>query len=148
MSTNETAQKNILCYGDSNTWGYIPARNGLRFPAHVRWPGVMAQALGDGYRVIEEGLNGRTTVHDDPLSPAVERNGLKTLGTIFDSHRPLDLAIIAGHIISLERMIAVERTLAESGLPFAVDIFDYAKLTDKLKKLIEKEHIAIKSGRK
>ena len=60
----------------------------------------------------------------------------------------LDLAIIAGHIISLERMVAVERTLAESGLPFAVDIFDYAKLTDKLKKLIEKEHIAIKSARK
>ena len=60
----------------------------------------------------------------------------------------LDLAIIAGHIISLERMIAVERTLAESGLPFAVDVFDFAKLTDKLKKLIEKEHIAIKSGRK
>jgi predicted nucleotidyltransferase len=56
----------------------------------------------------------------------------------------LDLAIIAGHVISLERMIAIERSMAESGLPFAVDVFDYAKLTSKLKNLIEKEHIVIK----
>ncbi len=56
----------------------------------------------------------------------------------------LDLAIVAGHVISLERMIAIERSMAESGLPFAVDVFDFAKLTNKLKNLIEKEHIVIK----
>lgn len=56
----------------------------------------------------------------------------------------LDLAIVAGHVISLERMIAVERSLAESGLPFAVDVFDYAKLTSKFKNVIDKEHIAIR----
>jgi predicted nucleotidyltransferase len=56
----------------------------------------------------------------------------------------LDLAIIARHAISLERMIAIERAMAEAGLPFAVDIFDYAKLTNKLKNTIEKGHIVIK----
>ncbi|MDR2731874.1 MAG: hypothetical protein LBB36_01505 [Fibromonadaceae bacterium] len=60
----------------------------------------------------------------------------------------LDLALITGHIIPLERMIAVERTLAESGLPFAVDVFDHAKLTSKLKSLIEKDHIVIKEIKK
>ena len=53
--------KNILCFGDSNTWGYEPlvAR---RYPADVRWPGVLQNSLGDGFRVIEEGLNGRTNI--------------------------------------------------------------------------------------
>jgi len=60
----------------------------------------------------------------------------------------LDLAIVAGHIISSERMIAIERSMAESGLPFAIDVFDYAKLTNKLKNLIEKEHIVIKATKR
>jgi predicted nucleotidyltransferase len=59
----------------------------------------------------------------------------------------LDLAIVANHTISLERMIAIERSMAESGLPFAVDVFDHAKLTSKLKNLIEKEHIVIKEAK-
>jgi len=56
----------------------------------------------------------------------------------------LDLAVMAGHAISLERMTAVERSMAEAGLPFAVDIFDYAKLTNKFKNIIDKEHIVIR----
>jgi len=60
----------------------------------------------------------------------------------------LDLALMAGHIISLERMITIERSLSESGLPFAVDVFDFAKLTSKLKNLIEKEHIVVKSAKR
>lgn len=59
----------------------------------------------------------------------------------------LDLAIEAGHIISLERMITIERSMAEAGLPFAVDVFDYAKLTNKFKNFIEKEHIVIKEAK-
>ncbi len=86
--------KTILCYGDSNTWGYVPAGEGARFPASVRWPGVLAKTLGAGYRVVEEGLCGRTTVFDDPFAPGVERNGLKIVGTILDSHKPLDLVVI------------------------------------------------------
>jgi len=79
--------------------------------------------------------------------PGVE---IKAFGSRFAEAEPspeadLDLAIVAGHTISLERMIAVERSMAESGLPFAVDVFDYAKLTNKLKNLIEKDHIVIKA---
>ncbi|MCL2282129.1 MAG: nucleotidyltransferase domain-containing protein [Fibromonadales bacterium] len=60
----------------------------------------------------------------------------------------LDLAIVGGHAISLERMITIERSLSESGLPFAVDVFDFAKLTSKLKNLIEKERIVVKETKR
>ncbi len=92
--SENTGQKHILCYGDSNTWGYIPAGNGKRMPSAVRWPGALAKHLGDGFRVTEEGLCGRTTVRDDPFTPGIERNGLKTLGTILDTHKPLDLVVL------------------------------------------------------
>ena len=52
--------KTILCFGDSNTWGYDPAATAsapfpIRHPHDVRWTGVFARELGDGFRVIEEG---------------------------------------------------------------------------------------------
>jgi lysophospholipase L1-like esterase len=82
----------VAAFGDSNTWGYDPAK-AERFAADVRWTGVMTKALGDRFHVIEEGLNGRTTVHDDPLEP--HRNGLKYLEPCLLSHAPLDLIIIS-----------------------------------------------------
>jgi predicted nucleotidyltransferase len=60
----------------------------------------------------------------------------------------LDLALIGRGVISLERMTAIERSFAEAGLPFAVDVFDHAKLTSKFKGIIEKEHTTIKETRK
>lgn len=59
-------KKRILCFGDSNTWGAVPAE-GTRHPDDVRWTGILAAELGNEYQVIEEGYNGRTTVHDDPV---------------------------------------------------------------------------------
>lgn len=83
--------KTILCYGDSNTWGYDPATR-RRFPPDVRWTGVLAAALGPHDRVIEEGLNGRTTRFDDAIEP--HRNGLTYLVPCLESHQPLDLVTI------------------------------------------------------
>ena len=51
----------VVAYGDSNTWGSDPA-TGARFAPNQRWTGVMSEALGGRFRVIEEGLRGRTTV--------------------------------------------------------------------------------------
>jgi lysophospholipase L1-like esterase len=83
--------KTILCYGDSNTWGSDPATH-TRFDREVRWPGVLRRALGDGVEIIEEGMNGRTTVLDDPFEPF--RNGLAYLYPCLVSHLPLDLVIL------------------------------------------------------
>jgi lysophospholipase L1-like esterase len=83
--------KTILCYGDSNTWGYEPA-TAARYAPDVRWPGILQKELGDTYVVIEEGLCGRTTVWDDPIEGY--KNGRAYLTPCLDSHKPLDLVII------------------------------------------------------
>jgi lysophospholipase L1-like esterase len=83
--------KTVLCYGDSNTWGFDPAAQD-RFPIEVRWTGVLARELGSGYRVIEEGLNGRTTIWDDPIEEW--RNGKTYLLPCLWSHQPIDLIAI------------------------------------------------------
>ena len=88
--------KTILCYGDSNTWGAVPlvVRDDVRrFGFTERWPGVLRQQLGGGYWVIEEGLNGRTTVHDDPIEGA-HKNGRTYLEPCLESHHPIDLVIV------------------------------------------------------
>lgn len=83
--------KNVLCFGDSNTWGYDAATRG-RFPPEVRWTGVLQARLGAGFRVIEEGLNGRTTRWDDPVEPG--RSGAVYLRPCLQSHQPLDMVIV------------------------------------------------------
>jgi len=83
--------KTVLCYGDSNTWGYDPATR-TRYRSHVRWTGVLATRLGADYRVVEEGLNGRTTRWDDPIETG--RNGLTYLRPCIESDQPLDVIVI------------------------------------------------------
>jgi lysophospholipase L1-like esterase len=82
----------IVAFGDSNTWGYDPA-TATRFAPQIRWTGVMQRELGPQHSVIEEGLNGRTTVFDDPTEP--HRRGADYLPPCLRSHAPLDLLIIA-----------------------------------------------------
>ena len=83
--------KTVLCFGDSNTWGYSPL-DGSRYSHDVRWTGVLQNSLGDGFRVIEEGLNGRTNVTNEEGRPV--RSGLDVLPILLESHRPLDLVVI------------------------------------------------------
>lgn len=83
--------KTILCYGDSNTWGFNAITQD-RYPLAERWTGVLAQLLGAAYRVVEEGLNGRTTVWDDPIEGY--KNGREYLIPCLESHRPIDLVIL------------------------------------------------------
>lgn len=83
--------KNILCYGDSNTWGCKPGVL-TRHPADVRWTGVVQKLLGPTYNIIENGINGRSTVWDDPANPC--RNGLFGLGYALYSAKPLDLVVL------------------------------------------------------
>ena len=84
--------RNILCYGDSNTWGYTPG-TGVRYPIGVRWTSIAQQELGDDYRIIEEGLNARTTAYDDPWS--LWRNGQDYLPGCLISQKPIDLLVIS-----------------------------------------------------
>ena len=82
---------NILCFGDSNTWGYKPDKTG-RFDENTRWTALLQKKLDPEYHIIEEGLCGRTTVFQDELRES--RRGLDMIGVTVEMHNPLDLVII------------------------------------------------------
>jgi len=84
------AIKRVLCFGDSNTWGYDPA-TGARFEG--RWPRALAKLLGEGYEVVEEGQNGRTIALEDPWEWGTKR-GLDYCLPMIESHKPLDVIVI------------------------------------------------------
>lgn len=111
--------KRVLCYGDSNTWGYEPA-TGERLPEDVRWPGVLARELGEGYRVIEEALNGRTTVHDDPIEE--HRNGRAYLEPCLQSHAPLDLVVISLGVNDLKARFSLSASDVADGAGVLADV--------------------------
>lgn len=83
--------KTILCYGDSNTWGYNPESDG-RYVRSIRWTGALQRLLGDDYEVISEGLCGRTFVVEDPRKP--HRTGITHLQALIESADPVDLIIV------------------------------------------------------
>lgn len=115
--------KSILCYGDSNTWGCVPfagTEPARRFSPDKRWPGVLRRELGDGYWVVEEGLNGRTTVWDDPLE--LHRNGRKLLLPTLLTHQPLDLVIIMLGTNDLKHRINASAAEIAEGAGMLVDI--------------------------
>ncbi len=88
--------KTLLCFGDSNTHGSAPMDHIddiRRFDGQTRWPGVAARALGETWRVIEEGHPGRTTVHPDPIE-GLEKCGRPALTVALASHRPIDHVVI------------------------------------------------------
>ena len=97
--------KTILCYGDSNTWGYSPSIQD-RYARNERWGGVLRNALGEGYLVIEEGLGGRTTVWDDPVE-GIYKNGRTYLMPCLESHQPIDLVVILLGTNDLKRRFGV-----------------------------------------
>ena len=84
--------KTVLCYGDSNTWGYNPVTE-ERYPLAERWTSVLARELGPDYLVIPEGLNGRTTVWPDPWE-GEHKSGKTYLIACLESHYPIDLVVM------------------------------------------------------
>ncbi len=111
--------KKILCYGDSNTWGYS-AHSGERFPRDVRWTGVLRDELGDGYEIIEEGLNGRTIVWDDPIEGY--KNGKTYLIPCLESHQPTDLVVIMLGTNELKMRFSLSAYDIAEGVRVLVDI--------------------------
>ena len=83
--------KSVVCFGDSNTYGYNPA-NGDRFPESVRWTGRLQELLGGEFKVIEEGLNGRTTVFEDPTDDW--KKGIDYIKGVLCTHRPVYYLVI------------------------------------------------------
>ncbi len=85
--------KRILCFGDSNTWGYR-AGEATRMDENTRWPKVLQHELNKTIEaeVIEEGQNGRTTVFFDPVEERMA--GIDYFYPCLMTHAPLDLVIL------------------------------------------------------
>jgi lysophospholipase L1-like esterase len=89
----------ILCFGDSNVWGNIPASfdpiSGLckRYERAKRWTGVLQNELGEKYHVVEEAINGRTTTLDEIIPGRPYKNGLTLLLPTLESHYPIDIVV-------------------------------------------------------
>lgn len=111
--------RTVLCYGDSNTWGYMPG-TGERFPADVRWTGVLKREVSDDYQVIEEGLNGRTIVWDDPIEGY--KNGKDYLIPCLESHRPIDLVVMMLGTNELKLRFSLSAYDIAEGVRVLVDI--------------------------
>lgn len=116
---NQNPERTILCYGDSNTWGYEPL-TGARLPRKQRWPTLLQAILGDSYHVIPEGLNGRTTSWNVPYRAG--RNGRKSLLAALESHCPLSLVAIMLGTNDLKHHLNVSAYESSLGLSSLIKI--------------------------
>ena len=82
--------KTIVCFGDSNTWGYNVT--GGRFSKKIRWTSCLQHSLGEEYFIGEEGLNGRTTIFNDAYQE--ERNGERVLPSILEKYSSIDILLL------------------------------------------------------
>lgn len=87
-------QIRILCYGDSNTWGYISGSNHQRYGNDERWTKILEKLLGSDFEIIEEGLNSRTLISNDTRPGKEGKNGYEYLIPCLDTHDPIDLVIL------------------------------------------------------
>ena len=84
--------RQILCFGDSNTYGLIPG-TANRYSWGTRWTSILDEKMQFyGYRVAEEGLCGRTTMFADAYRSG--RSGIDMLPAILETHRPLELVVL------------------------------------------------------
>lgn len=87
-------QIRILCYGDSNTWGYISGSDHQRYGNDERWTRILAKLLGNNFEIIEEGLNSRTLISKDTRPGKEGKSGYEYLLPCLDTHDPIDLVIL------------------------------------------------------
>ena len=113
--------KKILCFGDSNTYGYIPG-SGARYSSDSRWPAILKDTFKDKFLLIEEGCNNRTCFANNPDGDIF--TGYKILPKLLSDdidcvilaigvndlqkfYRPSDIEIASG----IENLVAIVRRI-------------------------------------
>jgi len=93
-------EKRILLYGDSNTYGTLPLWKASpyiynRYDKEDRWTEILSGLLGSGYRILEDGQPGRTTIYQDGTEPFSKYCvGIDHLANSLMTNLPLDLVVI------------------------------------------------------
>lgn len=120
--------RQILVYGDSLSWGLIPTTR-KRLVFEERWPGVLEIGLNSAeyhVRVVEDCLNGRRTVWDDPFKPG--RNGSQGLAQRIESLSPLSLVIILLGTNDFQSMHQNTAWLSSQGLAVIINTIRQAPI--------------------
>lgn len=113
--------KKILCYGDSNTFGYRPDGLG-RYNKSIRWPGILQNKLGAAYSVIEDGSCGRTTIYEDPNRPY--KNGKDFLLPSIAIHSPVHLILLMLGTNDLKTIYKPTPEKVGAGIEILLDIIE------------------------
>ena len=117
--------KNVLIFGDSNTWGYDVTRyipemdTAQRMTEDERWPGLVRKMLGAEYNIFENALNARTNMQEDPYF--ANRHGLKSLQVALDANAPLDLVVIQMGCNELKHMFNLTAGMIAFGVEHLVN---------------------------
>lgn len=139
--------KEILCFGDSNTWGWRPENRGgapARFDRETRWTALVQRALGEEYHIDEEGLNGRTTVFEDPTSP--ERCGIRYIEMLMYTHAPDLVVLMLGTNDMKEHLHTTNHAIARGVQMIASRILTLGQAGGKTPKVLVVSPIRIAEG--
>jgi lysophospholipase L1 and related esterases len=110
--------KKILCYGDSNTFGFIP-ENCKRYDKDSRWSGILSEILKENYQVIEEGMNNRTGFFKNP--EGLKQSGGEYLSVFLQNHRNLDICIISLGTNDAQFFYSLDENSTKNGLQNLID---------------------------
>lgn len=91
--------KRILCFGDSNTYGYNPT-NGQRYNGNSRWTKVLEKSLGQEYKIIEAGCNNRTAFKKNPCG--IRQTGIEILPTYLLQNPDIVILFIGTNDLQLQ----------------------------------------------
>lgn len=108
--------KKILCFGDSNTFGFNP-ENGKRFDEQTRWAGKLKIALKNKFEVIEKGANNRCGFTENKES--TELSGLIAIKKYLEL-KP-DIIILAVGINDLQKIYDNDEKAIYFGLKALVE---------------------------
>ncbi len=86
--------KRVLCYGDSNTWGYVAGSDHERYGENQRWTKLLQKKLGGDFEIIEEGLCSRTLCSEDRRPGKEGRNGYTYLKPCLEAYGKVDVIIL------------------------------------------------------
>jgi len=104
---------NILCFGDSNTWGF-DADNLCRFPKEARWTTKLQEYLPDSI-VSEFGICDMTFGTEDPFYKAC--NGAENIIPAIRANSPLDLVVVSLGINDCKKYLfnSVDKIIEDAG---------------------------------
>jgi lysophospholipase L1-like esterase len=132
--------KKILCFGDSNTYGYIPQTCG-RYDKNVRWTGILSKLLAPDFEVIEEGMNNRTGFFVNP--EGLKYSGGEYLPIYLQNHRDIDVCILALGTNDAQFFYDLNKTNTKNGL---LNLIDAIKRTNEKTQIIIVPPVKIKEN--